>query len=146
MCLSSCLFPLPCFNRFAVHYLSHGHFFVAPRLPYSASRCLCRQLSPTWSFSLNTFLVFRTAHALVSCAPRPTSLLPSTLPELPIIRPSERLSGVAFRTRLTAPMPTICGNMTVSRGTASVSEQGHENARICFFFLQNWSASIGRSS
>lgn len=41
MCLSSCLFPLPCFNRFAVHYLSHGHFVFS------------RPLSPILSFSLS---------------------------------------------------------------------------------------------
>lgn len=102
-------------------YPSRGHFVVphSSLLPAAIS-CVV--------VSLNSCLVFRVARAPVPRA----RLLPFTSAELSIIRSSEHLSSSVFRMHLTAPT-AIWGNVTVTRGSASATEQMCENIIICFF-------------
>lgn len=64
--------------------------------------------------------------------------LPTTLVELPIIKSLGHLSSVAFQTCLMALTKTY-GNITVTRGAVTASEQTCKNTETCSFSTIAWS-------
>lgn len=123
----------------SARYVSCGHFvlFRSSSLTRNFSSPLPASICRI-SFFLNTSLVFYAACIIMPCA----LVLPSMLAEFPIIWASGRLSSFAFRMRLTAPMTTIDGSVTVTRSAVRVSEEMRENTRICFFLFFNCLVSV----